>query len=543
MIDKATFILKTSKRLFNSSERSMSETQWEQICRFMLPNQLTNMKQVEYNTPGRVTTNGLYTSVGSTANRDLSSAVRDLADPSERPILRFVDSVLNDNYEAVRWLDQCSYVVQNFYGESNLDSEISKAYSMLTALGNMAILHEQKTDAHTGKFAGFKFKALHLSELVWLENSDGYVDTIFRKVKLTAKQASEKFEEHLLSDVIKNDLQNGDWDKTHDFIHGIYPRQTGSNKPKGIMTYADMPFESCYVDVKSKAVVKEEGYNEFPLYFVRWETMPGETIGRGPGHIALPDLASLNRFMELAIKAYGDSVEPAWLVSQANQMGDLDIRPNKLNVVVDIDGIRPLKEASDFVKLDYAKKDFIDSIQKVFYLDKILLPPRNETGEMSAYEVSQRLEQVHKVMGPVAGRLYSELLIPLNIRAFSILLREKLFPPVPDVLKKSGINIKVDFVSPIVRSQKMRDGTALQSWFNVLAQWAQVVPSVMDNFKSDDAAVTVGRTLGVPEVDIATSKEIAEVRQQRAQAQQQQQQIENQVKAADIQAKQSKAGR
>lgn len=543
MDNKAAELIRRSERLFNSEERRQAEVRWENICKYVLPNQLVNFSSIENPTPGRKTSTGVYTAEATLANRDLAAFIKDLASPTERPNFRFINDILNNDDECVAWLDACSQTLHHFLGESNLDGESSKSYTMFPALGNMVIFQEQKPDLPGGRFGGFMFKSIHIAEIVWLENMFGIVDTVYRKFQLTAKQAIEIFGYDKVSDRIKTAYDSGKGDTYFKFVHGIYPRNIKSVKtPTGIPTKDEMPFESCVAEIESKTLVKEEGYLEFPGYVVRWDTMPGEVTGRGPGHVAEPEIVSLNKFMELSLQAFHDAVRPAWLVGQKNALADLDIRANMLNVVQDIDQIRPLRSGADFAQMDYARKNFVETIQKIFYLDKLSLPPRTETGEMSAYEVSQRLEQANKILGPTAGRLNTEFLAPMLIRSFKMLLRAGEMPPMPEILMQMGVDIKVDFVNQLVRSQKMRDGTAIQGWLQKMAMMSQISPEVLDNINADAAAEILARVDGVPEAVLNSDDTIAKIRQQRAEQQQQAQMLEAGVKTADMQAKLSKGG-
>lgn len=534
-------ILDRAKKHFNSDERLAAEATWQSICKFVIPNQLINFSQAENQSPGARRGAGVYTSEAMIANRDLAAFIKDFSDPTERPTFRFVKEDLNNNGEAVRWLEKSTYLLHHHLTESNLDSESSKAYSMFPALGNMVLLQETK---QTGNgFGGFIFKSIHLAEIAWAENIEGKVDTIFRKLKLTVKQAIEFFGLENLSDEIKKEASEMKLDKHHKFYHCVYPRvhtKVGEGK-SNLVFNTEMPFTSVYIeDCGKPTVVKEEGYHEFPVFVTRWDTCPGEVTGRGPGHLAEPEIRTLNTFIELSLIALDSAVNDPILVSVQNAANTLDFSSNSVNFLNDVNGVRTLRSngASNIGTLDYGRQKFTETIQKIFYLDKLYLPPRTETGEMSAYEVSRRMEQAHKVLGTTAGRLNHEFLSPMLIRSFSILLREGVLPPLPEVLVMEGIDIKVDFISQMVRSQKLRDGTTIQGWVNNMGAMANVLgPDILDNVDGDQAALILGRSLGVPEVTIRTDKEKETIRVARAKQAEQQRQLEAGIGLADINSK------
>ena len=90
----------------------------------------------------------------------------------------------------------------------------------------------------------------------------------------------------------------------------------------------------------------------------------------------------------------------------------------------------------------------------------------------------------------------------------------------------------------MVRSQKLRDGTTIQGWVNNMGAMANVLgPDILDNVDGDQAALILGRSLGVPEVTIRTDKEKETIRVARAKQAEQQRQLEAGIGLADINSK------
>ena len=72
----------------------------------------------------------------------------------------------------------------------------------------------------------------------------------------------------------------------------------------------------------------------------------------------------------------------------------------------------------------------------MFHIDQLVV---TENRNMTATEVLQRQEEKMRILGPVLGRLQSELLSPLITRVFNIMLRNQLFMAAPDILTRSRI--------------------------------------------------------------------------------------------------------
>jgi hypothetical protein len=109
----------------------------------------------------------------------------------------------------------------------------------------------------------------------------------------------------------------------------------------------------------------------------------------------------------------------------------------------------------------------------------------------------------------------------------------------PEVLRSRGLDIDIQFVNQLARSQQYEEVSAVQQWIQFLGMAAQLgLTQGLDRVNMDDVAVKSGRTLGVPESSITNDDVVEDIRQQRAEMQQQQMQLESQMKVADIQSKQ-----
>ena len=138
---------------------------------------------------------------------------------------------------------------------------------------------------------------------------------------------------------------------------------------------------------------------------------------------------------------------------------------------------------------------------------------------MTATEVLQRNEEKMRLLGPVLGRLQSELLQPLISRAFALLLRSGQLPPAPEELQ--GQDIDIEYVSPLAKAQKLTDLQSMLRGFEVMMQVAEIAP-VMDYLDADKLVQYLVEVTGIPARVIRSDEEVARIRRQAQQAQQQQ---------------------
>ena len=146
---------------------------------------------------------------------------------------------------------------------------------------------------------------------------------------------------------------------------------------------------------------------------------------------------------------------------------------------------------------------------------------------MTATEVLQRNEEKMRLLGPVLGRLQSELLQPLIERTFSILLRAGVFQQAPDILQ--GQDVDIEYVSPLAKAQKSGDLNAVMRGIEIFGAMSQFAP-VLDYLDADGLAKYVQNTLGLPAKVMRSDGQVRQIRKQRAEAEaaamQQQQQME-----------------
>lgn len=531
-------ILQQADTLFSSPERHNNERTWEELSEFMLNNQhksFNHNANVGSVMSGQKKTRRLYDSTALQAVQDLSSAFQGtLTNPATIwSNLRFMDKELNDDEDSSMWLDRVNKIIHQKFGESNFNTEISKAYQSFVALANMAVFLEEDK----GKL---RFKSCHLSEVSWSEDKDGIVDTVYRKFYMTAKQAFQKWGSKVHDGILKCLEKNPE--KEFQFLHAIFPRKEKEIKLNefGLGPGKHRPVASIYIDMSHKSMLEETGYYEMPLMVSRWSLMANERYGRGLCHLALPAVRTLNKLEELDLQAYALQVRPPILANQRDVFGQLDMRPGQISIVKNVQGVREFNSNARSDIKEMKAERLAAQIKSIFFLDKLLLPPRTETGEMTAFEVSQRIEQMHRVLGATLSRLNYEFLNPLITRTFKILLRTGQLPQPPELIQEKGINVDIVFVNQLARSQQIQDINTIQQWIQGVAGIAQMDPSVIDNINIDGVARHTADILGVPEAAIQNTKTVQAIREQRAQAQQaaqQSQQLDMVNKAADTASK------
>ena len=155
------------------------------------------------------------------------------------------------------------------------------------------------------------FRSYHLRNTFIAENADGEIDTVFRRLTLTARQAAQKFPEERLGRRTRELLRsNRDREKEVRFVHAVLPRkERGGKGPPN----RNMPFASLWIDVDSEHLIAEGGFNEMPYIVPRFDTGTDEIYGRSPAMVALPDANTLMEQGKTILKAGHKIVDPPLL--------------------------------------------------------------------------------------------------------------------------------------------------------------------------------------------------------------------------------------
>tara|TARA_B110000037_G_scaffold175768_1_gene200483 strand:+ start:1067 stop:2716 length:1650 start_codon:yes stop_codon:yes gene_type:complete len=523
-------IIKRYDRL--KSDRVNWDQMWEELATYLMPGKIDFISTT---TRGTKRAAEVYDSTAIHALQILSASLHgSLTSPSTKWFgLRFREDELNENKDAKDWLEKCSKGIFQEFGKSNFSTEVAEAYQDLAGFGTSCLQFDVKTK--DAQFDGFNFRACHLAEVVISENEEGRIDTVFRKLKLTARQAHQKFGDDCGEKSMK--ALKTDPDKEFEYIQAVIPREL-KGEPAMVAPPNMRPYACYYVSVIDKKICKESGYYELPYMVPRWGKTTGDVYGFGPGCVARPDIKTLNESRKLAMKAWEKSIDPPLMAMQNGILGKIDMRPSSVTYVRDMNGLAPISNQTNWSADQLMLGDVRGSVRRIFFSDQLEL---NEGPQMTATEVQVRYELMQRLLGPTLGRLQSEFLNPIVERAFYSMLRGNALPQMPQVLQDAGGDLDIEYVGPLARSQKMDEVTSIQRAVDGIMQLAQVNPEVLDIVDVDKAGRTISDRLGAPADILRGDEQVADMRQSRQQQQQQQaemdmgqQQLEGATQAANL---------
>ena len=281
---------------------------------------------------------------------------------------------------------------------------------------------------------------------------------------------------------------------------------------------------------ESGFLLSEKGFNEFPYAVPRYLKSSNEIYGRSPAMNALPDVKMLNLMSKTSIKAAQKQIDPPLMVPDDGFMMPIRTVPGGLNYyrAGTRERIEPLNIGANNPVGIQMEEQRRDAIRQNFFVDQLISV---QGPQMTATEVIQRNEEKMRILGPVLGRLQSELLQPLITRCFNILLRNKKFKEIPDFLGNQ--NIEIEYVSPLAKAQKTGELQALMRGIEIMGSLQNVAP-VMDYLDTDNLVMHIKDVLGIPAKILKSKGQVQQIRQEQAQQMAQQQEMQQQMQEAEI---------
>ena len=496
------------------AQRQNWESHWQEVADYMMPRKADVTKT---RSKGDKRTELIFDSSPLHAVELLSASLHGMLTNPATPwfSLKFKNIDMIDEDLANEWLEDTTEKMYETFNRSNFQQEIFELYHDLITFGTAAMFIEEDAEDVV------RFSTRHIGEIYISENNKGKIDTIFRKFKISAKAAITQFGESNVSSKLLVMAQKDPYEEV-EILHVVYPRDKFDPKKKDAK---NMPFASCYIEIDSKEQISESGFNEFPYVVPRYLKASFEIYGRSPAMTALPDVKMLNEMAKTTIKAAQKQVDPPLLVPDDGFILPVRTVPGGLNFYRSgtRDRIEPLNIGANNPLGLNMEEQRRNAIRDTFYVNQLMM---QNGPQMTATEVVQRNEEKMRLLGPVLGRLQSELLRPLIDRTFAIMLRQKLFREVPDFL--AGKDIQIEYVSPLAKAQKTSELQSIMRAIEIFGSLSKVAP-VFDHVNIDNLVVHLANIVGVPAKVLNSKAEVNAIRQQK------QQQIDQQMQMAQLQ--------
>lgn len=392
------------------------------------------------------------------------------------------------------------------------------------------------------------FKAYGVKECYVDEGKDGKINKVYLHCELNMERYVRQYGVEKVSAKVRKAYEKDKLDGKVKVLIAIMERKEKVAE-KGMLA---MPWSVHHIEYDSNHLIKEEGFNEFPISFSRFRKLAYEKYGRSPAMNALPDIKEANILREAVILATEKALNMPIGIMNDGMLGGsiIDTSPRAVNVfnpkgamgggppVFDIG--KPPDINAALARLEKLEQ----VISQHFYIDRLI--DMNNSQRMTFGEAQIRDAIRTSSLSALFGRQISELYTPLISRCVNMMFRAGEFGVVPGTeeeveLLKAGqepqyvpeeIAKRLEEgkdIYNITYKTKAASAARAEEYISIIdvtgyaTQAAQVDPSVANRTDLHEALKVMANIRGLPVGIIRQDDEVDAINQQQAQQQQQQQ--------------------
>lgn len=494
-------------------ERRAWEPLWREVADFVLPRCIDGTRKADE--AGDTTRRGprIIDGTATRAVRILAAGMQGGLTSPARPWfrLRLADEDMEEAGPERRWLDVVERRLYAALARSNFYAAVHGLYTELAAFGSADMYHEADPQRV------MRFSCLACGDFAWACDAAGRVDTVVRRLRMSARQMAQRYGEAHLSRRVRRMLRR-DPERPVPLVHMVRPRVRraageGGKATGGGIGGVNMPWQSLTWEAEAaEGLLHEGGFEEFPHLAARWDVAGGDIYGRSPGMDVLPDVKMLQEMARSQLLAIHKVVNPPMRVPSGFKQR-LNLIPGGQNYVTPGQGesVGPLYQINpDIGAVTHKMEDVRRAVREGFFNDLFLMFTAEGRSNITAAEVLERGEEKLLMLGPVIERHQSELLDPLLERTYGILRRGGLLPPPPPEL--AGRSMRVEYVSALAQAQRVVTAQAIRRFASDVSTLAGVAPQVLDKVDFEQAVDELAAIAGVPARVVRSDAEVAALR-------------------------------
>jgi len=500
-------------QLRNREQRAQENfrTLWQDTADLIFPreNQITSREL-----PGTHKALRVYDTTAIRDSQEMASGLSGAIIPTGGPFfgLKVSKRALAGRDDVQRYLHEAAEIAHEELFESNFVLQLNETLRSLVVFGTGNLYTEWNRKA-----GRLNFKDYDIGTYQMLEDARGQVDTVILTIHMTYRQAVQEFGVENLSQGLQKAAEAAEKGasvaKSFEFIHIVRPRT--DRKPQ-FRDARNMPFESVFVEVKGKKVVKEGGFEEFPFAVARWMKSSGEKYGRGQGTEVLPDVRVLQTVKKDLLECGNKHNNPPLEVLDTYE-GTANVSPGALNYVQQLGSLKAIDRGTlgNFPITQEVLQEQRNIVHEAFYRD-LWRQLADLTHRQTTVEVRARLREGLRRMASPAARIHSELLKTVLSRTVLLLIRNGRIPPPPEDVQ--GAQFGIEYVGELALALQEQQADGFTRLAEFVANASEAFPGITDNINADRAVRRLGRRWGVHTDDLATEEEVVQKRRAREEA-------------------------
>lgn len=347
----------------------------------------------------------------------------------------------------------------------------------------------------------FVYRYWHPVDCAWIDNADGVVDNMHRRMKMSARQMMLRWRDKVHSSV--REAAEKSPDQEFEVRHIVVPTDEIYGSDRNMMRrYKRFPFLSVYIDVTNNVVMQEGGLPCFNYIVSRWRRVSPYQYGFSPATInSLPDNRMLQQLSLIMLETGEKALDPPMIAKGEIFRDAMNIYAGGMTHV-DLEADERLQDVFQTIPFGNnfqvgieMKQDVRNLISEAFLLNKINLP---DVREMTAMETSARLDEYRRAVLPFFGPYEAEVHQPVLDVTFQMAMHAKAlsFADMPKALADREIQFK--FTSPLQSAEGRKMVSAFQESLQIIGGVAQINQGITNRYDIERMTDDAIRGTGAP---------------------------------------------
>lgn len=393
-----------------------------------------------------------------------------------------------------------------------------------------------------GESSKLLFKPYGVKEGYVCEGKNGKVYKVYLFFEWDVERLVDEYGLDKVSQKARDRYNNGKYGEKVKVLVAIRPRKE-KKAAKGKLA---MPYEGIHMEYNSGHLLREDGFNELPIFFGRFRKLAYEKYGRSPAMNALPDIREANALRQAIILATEKNLDPPMGVLDDGMLGGgyIDTSAGAVNVfnaTGNVGGnspVFPLVTVGSIPDALARLEDLKQSISQHFHIDRLL--DFNNESQMTFGEAQIRDSIRTASLTSLFSRQIAEVFSPMIERCVNILWRQGEFGVLPgseeeaavlalgqepeyipeellERLQKGEEIYQINYKTKAANASRAEEYVAIVEIMNIAMQAMNVDPSVKNRLDLHQAMKEISQIRSLPVGIIRQDDEVDAINQQEAQ--------------------------
>jgi len=410
------------------------------------------------------------------------------------------DYDLNQQPEYQKWMSIAANQTHSELLRSNFQREMFLCIRSMIVFGTGVISVEKIDD-------DIVFKCHHIGYMFFDDNSRGEIDTVYRQIFYTVRQALQAFGIDGInkSPSLKKAYEAKKFTDKFEFVHACEPNKNFDSTKIGSGKTG-----SVYICIQDKKEVKKEAdFEHLPYLVARFARTPGGIMGYGPAMEYIDDIRMLNRMARSYIESAEIANNPPMMMEDDGVVGQPVTGPSGIiSVRAGAPYPQPYVSGINVQSNSEVINQMREIVRMAFFND--LFEPMGEHKNMSATEANARERELIVIVTPAVVSLTNETFDPMLTRVLDLLMKSKKgnrIPPPP-----ADFDYDVTYQGRVALAMANIQSEAQEIVLGKYQPYQEITP-VLENVDMDKAIRSSWLSQGAPAENLTDYDTMIEARQ------------------------------